>query len=164
MKEFVDATTGQIIKVSKTVLSHFDRSRQSGSKSKEAGGQLFALIDDNIIFIEQATGPRPSDRRTPLSFIPNRLAERSEIRRLFKKGLHYVGDWHTHPEAKPRPSSTDERSINETFRKSRHQLDGFILAIVGTDPLPSGLFIGVTDGKSLTRLTANQSPERVGSL
>ena len=66
--------------------------------------------------------------------------------------LHYVGDWHTHPEPQPRPSGTDTRSFWDMFRKSRHQLAGFVMIIVGTIAPPAGLFVGISDGDMLEQL------------
>jgi len=146
--EFALGTAGQTLILSDTVLSYFDRFRQSRPLDKEAGGQLFARIDGSTIIVDRATGPRRSDWRTPFSFIPNRLAERREIRSLFKEGLHYVGDWHTHPEAHPCPSDTDKRSMHDMFQKSHHQLAGFILVIVGT----AEVFVGISNGQRLMRL------------
>lgn len=102
--------------------------------------------------VERATGPRRSDRRTTWSFIPNRLAEHREIRTLFKDGLHYIGDWHTHPEAHPHPSATDRRSVTDMFQESQHQLAGFVLVIVGTAEDTSGLFVGIGNGQRFMRL------------
>ena len=45
---------------------------------------------------------------------------------MHAKGLHFVGDWHTHPEAVPTPSSSDIRTIKEAVAKSRHHLHGFL--------------------------------------
>ena len=148
--------SGQTLILSDAVLAHIESRRQLTPGSTEAGGQLFARIDGSCIIIERATGPRLSDRRSPFSFIPNRIAERREIKRLFKEGLHYAGDWHTHPERRPKPSGTDAGSFRDMFRKSRHQLAGFVMVIVGTDAPPAGLFVGVSDGEKLEALAPKE--------
>jgi proteasome lid subunit RPN8/RPN11 len=61
--------------------------------------------------------------------------------------LHYVGDWHTHPELRPYPSPPDDHSIAECVRKSSHDLNGFVLVVVGRLEPPGGLTVGVHDGK-----------------
>lgn len=134
------------------VLGRFKHYRQIGNR-KEAGGQLFATFDDTTTRIECATGPRRSDRRGRRFFSPNRRVERREIGRVSKKGLHYVGDWHTHPERRPTPSSTDMDSLREMFCKSEHSLASFVLIIVGLDEGPEGLYVGLCDGCRITRLT-----------
>ena len=137
--------SGQTLILSHSVIDHLRRHRQTKPSSREAGGQLFARFEGNIIGIERATGPRSSDRRGLMTFVPNRLAERWEIKRLFKEDLHYVGDWHTHSESSPRPSQTDIASFKEMFRKSRHKLASFAIVISGTASPPEGLFVGLCD-------------------
>lgn len=149
--------TGQSLILTETALDHMKRYRQSGHYSREAGGQLFARFENNTTKIEKATGPRPSDRRGFLAFVPNRFAERREIKQLFKEGLHYVGDWHTHPEPSPRPSKTDIDSFKEMFLKSHHDLESFIIIILGTTAPPCGLFVGLCDGAGCHELTPAKS-------
>ena len=138
---------------SATVVSHFARYRQSSRKNTEAGGQLFARFSRNTIDIIRATGPRRGDRRSIFSFLPDRLAERREIKQLFKEGLHYVGDWHTHPQKQPAPSSTDIGSFRDMFQRSRHELQYFVMAIVGTRIGGSGLFVALVNDKISHTLT-----------
>ena len=143
---------GQTLLLTDVVLAHFGRHRQLTHRSKEAGGQLFATFDHNRIQIERATGPRPADRRSLGTFIPNRIAERREIKRLFKKGLHYVGDWHTHPQPRPSPSSTDIDSFQDMFRKSRHRLASFVMVIVGTVEPPEDMFVALITNERVEQL------------
>lgn len=114
--------------------------------NKEAGGQLFAAFEDGNIVIHRATGPRATDQRSRRMYVPDREAEQKEILEMAEQGMHFVGDWHTHPEPVPFPSPTDDASIGECVRKSVHQLNGFVLAIVGQKPPPEGWHISVHDG------------------
>ena len=77
--------SGQTLVLTNEVLDHFDRYRQLDTKSREAGGQLFACFDGENIVIKRATGPRYSDQRSYRSFIPNRIAERREIKTSIQK-------------------------------------------------------------------------------
>ena len=139
------------------VLAHFNSHRQLTDRSREAGGQLFVQFVGPCIRIELATGPRPTDRRGLRFFVPNRWAERREIKRLYKEGLHYIGDWHTHPELQPTPSEVDTWNIQDTFLKSRHGLAGFVLVIVGKGSFPDGLFVGVSTESGLIELVDSKS-------
>ena len=143
----------QIIILTDVVLATFDRYRQLMVDDLEAGGQLFARFDNNIIRVEHATEPRLTDHRSPLNFVPDRGAERREIRRRFKDGLHYVGDWHTHPEPYPKPSTTDIQSFQGMYRYSRHRLANFLMVIVGTEPKEDGLYVALCGGGAPRRLT-----------
>ena len=153
MIAYTVGNSGQTLTLTDAVLDHFARYRQLVTKSREAGGQLFACFDEENIVIKRATGPRYSDRRSYRFFVPDRIAERREIKRLFRTGLHYVGDWHTHPEPQPQPSKTDIRSFQNMFWKSRHQLAKFIMIIVGTAETPRGLYVGAGNRKELIELT-----------
>ena len=99
------------------------------------------------ITIEEATGPRRSDIRSRYSYIPDRKAEQREINERFPSGLHFIGDWHTHPEQIPHLSGTDLDNMRECVKKSRHAVSGFLLIVVGTDPQPSGLHASLHNGK-----------------
>ena len=97
------------------------------------------------------------DRGSVTSFIPNRFAERREIKEYFKSGFHYVGDWHTHPELYPTPSRTDVTSFQDMFSKSHHKLASFIMIIVGTAPQPAGLFVALCNDKGTDKLRPSVS-------
>jgi integrative and conjugative element protein (TIGR02256 family) len=71
---------------------------------------------------------------------------------MHRKGLHFVGDWHTHPEAVPTPSSSDIRTINEAVAKSRHHLQGFLMVVVGSADFPSGQHVSLNTAISHLRL------------
>ncbi len=128
------------------VLAHFNAHRQLRFYDKEAGGQLFDSFDGAEVLIEKATGPRPTDKRTRTSYQPDQLAEKAEITQMYNAGLHFVGDWHTHPSPYPKSSGIDILNIQSCVRKSLHELKGFIMIIVGTAPFPTGIFLSVHDG------------------
>jgi integrative and conjugative element protein (TIGR02256 family) len=139
-------TSGETVVFADRVVDHLMRHRQNRLWRKEAGGQLFARFGAGEILVEEATGPRPTDSRGRTYYRPDRSTERLEILERFEAGLHYVGDWHTHPSEVPEPSQTDVRNINECFMKSLHSLNGFVLVIVGTAPTPRGLRVSIHDG------------------
>ncbi len=163
MIEFPIPSSEQTLVLTEHVIKYIMRHRQAAPNSREAGGQLFARFDANTIRIEKATGPRPADFRSRMAFIPHRLAERREIKRLFKEGLHFVGDWHTHPEFRPTPSRTDIDSFSNMFRQSRHRLAGFVMIIAGTEPTLEGLFVAVVDDQNWYELRPLPIPKVSGS-
>ena len=150
--------SGETVIVSDTVIKHFTTHQQHRRSQAEAGGQLFGTISEKIITIDEATGPRRSDRRTRYSYIPDRKVEQREINDRFLRGVHFLGDWHTHPELKPHPSETDLRNMRECVRKSRRSLAAFLLIIVGTDQLPAGLHASLHNGlDALTLVVTEQT-------
>jgi integrative and conjugative element protein (TIGR02256 family) len=131
------------------VLDHFARNKQCRFYQRESGGQLFARFVGADTIIDEATGPRRADWRTRFSYRAHRPAEQREIEARFALGLHYVGDWHTHPEDRPTPSDNDLQTIADIANKSEHALNGLILIIVGKMEFPEGLFVGITRGHSV---------------
>jgi len=138
--------SGQVLVLEAVAVEHLLAHRQFHWWQKEAGGQLFARFSGGRILVERATGPRPSDRRTRTSYQPDAVAEQREIDEMHTVGLHYVGDWHTHPQAVPTPSPPDLQSLSECVRKSKHGLNGFVLIVVGRSAAPDGLHVSVHDG------------------
>lgn len=125
------------------VLNHLSKHVQRDGTSSEAGGQLFARFKNEQIRIERATGPRETDQRSRYGYIPDRRMEQDEINTMHSQGLHFIGDWHTHPEGIPRVSPSDVGSIRRAFEQSKHHLNGFVLLIAGTEAFPPGLFLAL---------------------
>ena len=134
------------------VIGTFEEHQQRRSRIPEAGGQLFGTFSGNKITVTLATGPRPTDIRARYSYKPDRRAEQAEIDYAHKKGLFFLGDWHTHPESLPSPSAQDLSSIQEAFKKSTHHLNGFLLVIAGTQRLPSSLYVAIHNDEETVRL------------
>ena len=140
--------SGQRLEFSPQVLAHFAINRQTRFWQREAGGQLFARFSDEGVHVVEATGPRPTDRRSRLRYEPDRRAEQNEIDVRFPQGLHFVGDWHTHPEVMPTPSDVDVQSTSDGVRRSSHCLHAFVMVIVGRGSFPESLYVSVNDGGS----------------
>lgn len=155
------------LRFSEDALAHFHRYRQMRPWHREAGGQLFATVTDTLIDIVEATGPRSSDRRSFFGFEPDRTAEQREITERYARGLHFIGDWHSHRQRKPLPSNTDIESMNDTVRQSQHSLKGFVLVVVGTSRPPDGLHVSfhTREGcRQLLPLDAINYPPPTGRL
>ena len=136
------------------VLEHMFSQKQKHWLSRESGGQLFASFGNENIVVTEATGPRKQDKRGRFSFWPHRPSEQKEINQRYKEaGLHFVGDWHTHPERTPNPSGGDADSVAKMFGASKHDLFGVLLVVVGTDDPPGGLYVGLHDRTGLHELT-----------
>ena len=149
---FKIGTSGQSLIFAKTVIDHLCSHRQIGWFSTEGGGQLFARIEESEVRVEVATGPRRSDGRWRFSYVPDRTAEQDEIANYYAQGLHFIGDWHTHPEQCPSPSNIDLHSIAECVQKSKHALAGFVHVVVGQASPPKGWCVLVHDGRDAHRL------------
>ncbi len=153
MKVYEVGTSGERVVIDLSVLSHFQGHQQTRFWHREAGGLLFARIAGKEITIVLATGPRATDIRTPFSYQADRQAEQREIDACFSKDVHYVGDWHTHPQKRPSPSSRDLKTFTSRVCLSRHRMNGLIFAIVGRVKRPGGLLLLIHDGTRHHELT-----------
>jgi len=71
---------------------------------------------------------------------------------MHARGLHYVGDWHTHPEQVACPSGTDRFTMTDCVAKSDHELRGFLLVVVGTERIPIGTHVSLVSAHRATVL------------
>ena len=127
--------------------------RQRSVLSRETGGQLFVRFEPNRVLIDRATLTKGFTKRSRFSFWPDREAERADIKVLFNEGLHFIGDWHTHPEPRPTPSRPDTTKMLEVFQQSLHELQVMLLVIVGQDEFPEGLYVAAVSTQGVAPLT-----------
>lgn len=148
---FCFSDSEQKIILTSSVLNTLYMHRQLG-ETPEAGGLLFAEFDFPIIRVVEASPPLSIDERRRTLFVPNRAAQRRLIKQRFKSGLHFVGEWHSHPQVRPKPSGADIQSMTDSFLKSRHELNYFIMLIVGNSLENLELFISVHNGSNYYNL------------
>ena len=142
----------EILRIEPQALATIERYRQTGSSAPEAGGMLLASIEPDLVKVVRATEPAPTDRRTRFAFFPSLSHQQRVIDRQFQSGLHFIGEWHTHPEPRPTPSSVDLRSMADCFRDSRHQLAALVMLILGTETSFDGLWVSLHTATGCQRL------------
>lgn len=118
--------------VPKLVIEIFDRFRQTNIEHLEAGGLLLGLRRGPHIEILTCTSPMPKDKRTRSSFLRRDPGHFQIAQRDWRKSggeIGYVGEWHTHPEAQPSPSTIDTREWASILKLEQRQT---VFVIVGT--------------------------------
>jgi integrative and conjugative element protein (TIGR02256 family) len=150
---FEEKVSGPGIILTDEALSSMFKYRQLCPTAKEGGGQLFAKFIGTDIIIVEATTPKILDKRTRCGFKPNRMLQQIEIWDRHRKGLHFVGDWHTHPEKVPRPSGRDIIDMAECYQLSTHVLRAFIMIIIGTQRGPQGVYAALINQQGAIDLT-----------
>ncbi|WP_298831318.1 Mov34/MPN/PAD-1 family protein [uncultured Piscinibacter sp.] len=137
------------LELSDSVLAVLGANAQFGRRDPESVGQLFVRdLTQAEVVVELATVLKPTlARRTRVKF--DVAAAQSERDRLFEKGWHCIGIWHSHPEPFPSPSDEDHELASDHARAAQGQLSGLTFAIVGTSPLPAGLGVWVHDGQDM---------------
>lgn len=111
MRELVlNAKDGTRILIEVEVLNLVESYRQHTSTSTEAGGILIGEYRGSDIRIVTGTIPSEFDRRSRVRFhreSPHHQFIAMETWKQSKGLCSYLGDWHTHPEDHPIPSSLD---------------------------------------------------------
>ncbi|MGY4048489.1 Mov34/MPN/PAD-1 family protein [Aeromonas piscicola] len=124
--------------------------RQTTSAAKEAGGMLFTrTLAGHSVDVSAISLPGCGDQATPTSFIPDRARGKKEIERRFRRGQHFIGEWHSHYERHPTPSPQDRSTIRSLFQSSKHDLPMFLMLIISSEADASLIHISATNGKAL---------------
>lgn len=104
----------------------------------EAGGVLLGrhiLGSDNIV-VDFATVPMAGDRRSRTSFFRSRRPHQAAMRAAWDESggtCHYLGEWHTHPQAVPTPSLVDVFDWRRHLVLDRYMGPSLFFLIVGTE-------------------------------
>ena len=142
-----------------SVVEYLFRQRQRTIRCKERAGQLFGSIDGGDMLVVEATGPRRGERRTRTSYDIRRSSAQREIDVRYKKGLHFLGDWHTHSVRDPSPSFQDIDSMTKLYVTSRHELYAIVMLIVGTSD-PKTWWCSVHRRSTVSHLRAEVQPRK----
>lgn len=112
----------RLVEVSEEVVRTIERYSRLGENDREAGGILIGSYRGAHIQIVECTTPLFRDRRSRMHF--NRRDkghQRVALDRWLtsKNTLTFVGEWHTHPESHPSPSSIDRQTWKHVARKNK---------------------------------------------
>lgn len=131
----------QRIRITTPVLQHLAKHRQLSGTATEAGGQLFGSVSRNEVIVAQATGPYRDDERSRFQYRSDEATAQRAIAARAKHGVIYLGEWHTHAEARPTPSGSDESAMASLFARSSLNTSSVLLIIVGCDTSHHGLCV-----------------------
>ena len=139
----------QTLFITQKALQHVSRHRQSAPWATEAGGQLFGTINAEQICVTEASGPYAGDERSRHRYRSNPTAAQSAIESRNKRGLLYLGEWHTHAEDYPSASSLDEDAMRRLISGSQLNSNTLLMMIVGRARGTGGLGIWRVSNKNL---------------
>ncbi len=108
------------------------------SPDVETGGVLLGYVDENRrAIVTRSTGPGPKAVRSAERFHRDTEYVQAEIdlaaRELGDRGV-YIGEWHSHREPSPEPSSTDVQSLSGIAAAANYLTSKPALVIAGYDP------------------------------
>tara|TARA_R100001369_G_scaffold92208_3_gene136147 strand:- start:22208 stop:22684 length:477 start_codon:yes stop_codon:yes gene_type:complete len=126
-----------LLHFSEPTLATFCQHVQACDTDCEAGGILLGSVHGAHMLIEQATAPTVWDRR--FRYLFERMPFGHEAIALSRwtasRGtVRYLGEWHTHPQDHPHPSSLDRSEWNRLSAKRRDKRP-MLAVIVGRKSL-----------------------------
>jgi len=121
----------QALLITRQVLQHLGRHRQLMPWATEAGGQLFGAIDATRVCVSEASGPYAGDERSRFRYRSNPVAAQRAIEDCHRRGLLYLGEWHTHAENHPNASSLDDDAMRRLMASSQLNSNALLMVIVG---------------------------------
>ena len=133
MTEWSTPDRRRLVVLSADAIATFRQFRQKSCRLPEAGGILLGHRRRNHIEVIAATEPASTDRRSRFLFERGAQGHSQAAARSWKSAafmVDYVGEWHTHPQSVPVPSSIDRAEWSKLTR-SRPGIS-MILLIVGT--------------------------------
>lgn len=113
----------------KTILRYI----QNDNTKPESGGLLLGYRHGNNFEIIKVTEPQSKDIQRKTYFERNDSNHLSIFFRINKhsnKKISFLGEWHTHPESNPIPSSLD---LNEWQKTKDNNTESLVFCILGTE-------------------------------
>lgn len=110
LSEWATSDRRRLVVLSPEVIATLARYRQRYFWQSEAGGILLGRRRGSHIEVVRATEPTPTDRRLPFFFEREMLGHAQAATHAWTLSggtIDYVGEWHTHPQKVPVPSSID---------------------------------------------------------
>lgn len=131
------ARNGIRLKLDGVVVERLASYRQIAPHQSEAGGVLLGryLLASSDIVVDEITEPMAGDVRSRFQFRRGRDNHQRHVDDAWHTSRGtcvYLGEWHTHPEPAPTPSSTDLHDWRRRLRADVFDGDALYFIIVGT--------------------------------
>jgi integrative and conjugative element protein (TIGR02256 family) len=153
----------QTLWIAPTALQYVTRYVQATPWAAEAGGQLFGTINTEQVCVIQASGPYAGDERSRYRYRSNPDAAQRAIEEQYKRGLLYLGEWHTHAENNPSASSLDEDAMRCLISASHLNSDTLLMMIVGRARGAAGLAACCVSSKNVRQWSLSESSESISA-
>lgn len=151
--------TRQTLWITPAALQHMNRHLQSTPRATEAGGQLFGSINTEQVCVAEVSGPYASDERSRYRYRSDQAAAQYAIEDRHKRGLLYLGEWHTHAEDTPNASSRDRDAMRRLISSSQLNSDALLMMIVGCGGGVAGLGVWSISRTTMRKWRLIENPE-----
>lgn len=127
---------GARVEIARPAMEKLLGYRQLDDEAPEAGGVLLGryILDTDDVVIDDITAPCTDDECSRFSFKRSAPAHQAAIDEAWASTtgrIHYLGEWHTHPESNPTPSRTDIDDWRRRVRTDRFDADFLVFVIAG---------------------------------
>lgn len=150
-------TDGGAVAVAEAAIAVFEEQRQLSDNAAESGGILLGrwILESEDVIVDDATRPSSGDRRGRFFFWRARKPAQKIVNKAWEESgatRWYLGDWHSHPEDSPTPSSRDRSDWLRILRAARFEQPALFFIIVGRKKI--GLWEACKETGSITELAA----------
>ncbi|WP_176527971.1 Mov34/MPN/PAD-1 family protein [Bacillus sp. AFS077874] len=118
----------------KQVTEMLNSYKQLRSEQHESGGILLGKVYKDVIVVDKISAPSKEDKSGRFHFERNVEKAQEIIKNEWKDSNGeriYLGEWHTHPENMPSPSSDDKKLIKNMLKDSIMEIDFLLMLIIG---------------------------------
>lgn len=143
---FIDDFDNHVV-IMNEVVKRLNAYRQIHHTSTEAGGVLVGERRGQHIVITHISEPGPGDIRSRTRVERKGDHHQKKVDELFRRSdgfFVYLGEWHTHPEDFPQPSSLDIKSWLTGLKAT----EPMIMLIIGI----KGVWVGKKHGQTIISL------------
>lgn len=144
------------VRIHDSCVAHWFNYRQRRFWQREAGGLLFAPnvgSENGQIDIKVVTGPNSRDRRSRNSCVLDHAQSLDDISNQFKKGMKFVGYWHTHPELNPSLSYIDRQALAKNLTGGGLCIDRMLAVVIGNGTSTSTISVYLVTTDRIVRLS-----------
>ena len=127
--------------IEEKVLQVFARHRQLHQGAPESGGILLGYRRGSHLHVTEATAPLASDQASRTRFFRSAAPHQQAALARWRQSdgtIDYLGEWHTHPEHSPSPSTIDTGGWRRIWSKRKTPM---LFVIAGTQ---DRLWIGLS--------------------
>lgn len=133
-----------VVRINSEVVSDWLKNRQVDLYKGEQFGVLIGASseDYNNVWIEKISEPYAGDQSLPYSFTLKDPGHQNLVNQSYNESngkLGYLGTWHTHPEAIPKPSYVDLNDWKKCIKRNPDR--SLVFVIVGIESI--SVFSGV---------------------
>lgn len=149
-KSWVISNTGILLVLSDEAVATFQKYAQDSLEKSEAGGILLGKRRLNHFEVLHVTEPTKFDVRSRYHWIRSEKIHVDIAKKHWVKSkgqITYIGEWHTHPELVPNPSTIDLDEWGILANKCPHS-GGMGMVIVGIEDL----WCGIAQKKSIRKM------------